>query len=71
MVDLSDRLELEKSLTKSPNPTLFSIPKQTFQKTQGQQMPMIGYKRGSHTRSKTKSKPLARLKKSSSPQNLS
>ena len=36
----SDALKLEKSLTKSLNPILFSISKQTFPKIQGQLMPM-------------------------------
>ena len=60
---LSDCLELEKSLTKSPNPMLFSISKQSFPKLPGQQMPITGVKSGVVTpKDKIKSNPLAREK---------
>ena len=37
---ISDHLQLETNLTKSPNPMIFSISEQTFPKLSGQLMPM-------------------------------
>ena len=59
---LSDRLELE-SLMKGPNPTLFTISKDSFPRIQGQLMPMTGVISGVTTpKDKSKSNPLTRLK---------
>ena len=56
-------LELKRSLTKSPNPMLFSISKLSFPKIHGELMPMIGVIKGVITRKdQTKSNPLARVK---------
>ena len=40
---LSDCVEFEKTLPRSPNPMLLSISKQTFTKLPGQLMPMTGF----------------------------
>ena len=62
MQTLSDRLELERNLTKSPNPMLFSISKHSFPNIQGQLMPMTEVISGLVTpKDKTKSNPLAKL----------
>ena len=60
---LLDCLKLEKGFTKSPNPMLFNISKQTFPKTQGQQMRMTGIiSRVVTPKEKTNWNPLATLK---------
>ena len=68
---LSDRLELEKCLTKSLNTMLCSISKQSFPKLLGQLMPRTGVISGVVTpKDKTKSQIPLLDKKSGSYQNL-
>ena len=63
MYTLSDRLQVEKSFAKSPNPMLFSRSKQTFPKTEANLMPMTRITCWFVTpKDKTKSNPLASLK---------
>ena len=60
---LSDRLRLERKLTKSAHPMLFRISKHSFPKMQGELMPMAGVISGGVTpKDKTRSNPFARLK---------
>ena len=70
MYTLSDRLQVEKSFAKSPNPMLFSRSKQTFPKTEANLMSMTRVTSGVVTpKDNTKSNPLARLKVRRSCQN--